>query len=197
MERSGPRPGLRRPRRSGLCDVPPGRRTSPGIAQRGALPRHGWVSRAALIAARRRERALARGAGRSRCRRSRPRSPLPPPRRPSRPWSHRPPPPRLTMRLPTRSRSRPRPMPTPKPASGATPSLLGWTQPIGPATRVEMPDNRDPAPDHPPRRRGGDRQEHVRVRVRRRHRRRRLRTHVPRRGDVRDRPRHPGRHVPA
>ena len=66
-----------------------------------------------------------------------------------------------------------------------------------PSLEYQMPDNRDTAPDHPPRRRGGDRQEHVRLRVRRRHRRRRLRAHVPRRGDVRDRPRHPGRHLPA
>ena len=53
-----------------------------------------------------------------------------------------------------------------------------------------------PAPDHPPRRGGGDRQEHVRVRVRRRHRHHRLRADVPRRGDVRHRPRHPRRDLP-
>ena len=53
-----------------------------------------------------------------------------------------------------------------------------------------------PAPHHPARRGGRDRQEHVRVRVRRRHRRHRLRAHVPRRGDVRHRPRRPGRDLP-
>ena len=52
------------------------------------------------------------------------------------------------------------------------------------------------APHHPARRGGGDRQEHVRLRVRRRHRRHRLRTHVPGRGDVRHRPRHPRHHLP-
>ena len=52
------------------------------------------------------------------------------------------------------------------------------------------------APHHAARRRRRDRQEHVRVRVRRRHRRHRLRPDVPRRGDVRHRPRRARRHLP-
>ena len=59
-----------------------------------------------------------------------------------------------------------------------------------------MTHRRPAAPHHPARRGGRDRQEHVRVRVRRRHRRHRLRPHVPRRGDVRHRPRHPRHHLP-
>ena len=57
-------------------------------------------------------------------------------------------------------------------------------------------DHRPAAPHHPARRGGRDRQEHVRLRVRRRDRRHRLRAHVPRRGDVRHRPRHPRHHLP-
>ena len=61
-----------------------------------------------------------------------------------------------------------------------------------------MPHNqqRPAAPHHPARRGGRDRQEHVRLRVRRRDRRHRLRPDVPRRGDVRHRPRHPRHHLP-
>ena len=59
-----------------------------------------------------------------------------------------------------------------------------------------MPTNERPsAPHHPARRGGRDRQEHVRLRVRRRDRRDRLRADVPRRGDVRHRPRHPRHHA--
>ena len=58
------------------------------------------------------------------------------------------------------------------------------------------PDQRSAAPHHPARRGGRDRQEHVRLRVRRRDRRHRLRPDVPRRGDVRHRPRHPRHHLP-
>ena len=57
-------------------------------------------------------------------------------------------------------------------------------------------DQRPAAPHHPARRGGRDRQEHVRLRVRRRDRRHRLRADVPRRGDVRDRPRHPRHQLP-
>ena len=61
---------------------------------------------------------------------------------------------------------------------------------------MPQPHQRPAAPHHPARRGGRDRQEHVRLRVRRRDRRHRLRPHVPRRGDVRHRPRHPRHHLP-
>ena len=64
-----------------------------------------------------------------------------------------------------------------------------------PAKDANANDQRPATPDHPARRGGGDRQEHVRLRIWRRDRRHRLRADVPRRGDVRHRPRHPRHHL--
>ena len=74
------------------------------------------------------------------------------------------------------------------------------TTPSSPCSKPDpertMADPNIPAPHHPARRGGRDRQELLRRRVRRRHRRHRLRAHVPGRGDVRHRPRRPRRHLP-